>query len=209
MSENETAVKPAPKAGGSAFGMIKLGLILALYATVSCAILAVVNYFTSPRIAQNQLIRANEAMQVVFGGAEFEKADDFATQVNGSIELSELYLAREGGTVAGAVIQVEGPTYESAKIIVGLRLDGTVTGMQFLENHDSPGFGLKASDATFKLSNGKTFYDQFTGLNAASGFVLGETYDAISGATITSTSVGNLVKVGCDAILAYLESHGF
>lgn len=208
MSENASKLNPAAKSGGGAAGMIRLGVILALYAAVSCTILAVVNNFTSPRIAENQRIKANDAMQAVFEGADFERADDFSTKVEGSVELSELYVANIGGEPAGAVIQVDGPTYESAKIIVGVRLDGMVTGMRFLENHDSPGFGLKASDETFKLSNGKTFYDQFTGIDAKQGFVLGGTFDAISGATITSSSVGSLVAAGCDEIFSYFEEHG-
>lgn len=47
-----------------------------------------------------------------------------------------------------------------------MTVDGTVTGLQFLELTDSPGFGLKANDPTFTLPNGQTFYGQFNGKNA-------------------------------------------
>ena len=42
--------------------MIKLGLILAIYAVISCALLAVVNNFTAPVIEANQIAKANAGM---------------------------------------------------------------------------------------------------------------------------------------------------
>ena len=70
---------------------------------------------------------------------------------------------------------------------------------------DSPGFGLKANDATFKLPNGKTFYGQFEGKNAAGGFKAGENFDAISGATITSVAVSSLINEGTKNLFAYFN----
>ena len=49
----------------STWAMIKLGLILSLYAVASCAILAVVNAVTAPAIAANQLKKAQSGMAVV------------------------------------------------------------------------------------------------------------------------------------------------
>ena len=51
------------KSDDSVFSMIKLGLTLALYAVVSCTVLAVVNNFTSPKIEQNQKAKVNKAME--------------------------------------------------------------------------------------------------------------------------------------------------
>ena len=112
------------------------------------------------------------------------------------------------GKAVGGAAQVNGPTYDQATILVGMKADGTITGLQFLKNTDSPGFGLKANDPTFTLSNGKTFYGQFEGKNAKDGFKLGETFDAISGATITSNGVANLLTEGTGSLLKYLEKQG-
>ena len=76
--------------------------------------------------------------------------------------------------------------------------------LKFLKNTDSPGFGLKASDSTFKLPNGKTFYGQFEGKNAKDGFEKDKNFDAISGATITSNGVANLLKAGTETLLSYI-----
>ena len=193
---------------GSAWSMIKLGLILAAYAVASCTMLAVVNSFTGPVIAANQQRKANAAMLTVLPQAEDFKDVDAArwgTVPSGSTTVESVKLATAGGAVIGGVIQISGPTYDHAAIMIGMDTQGTVTGVQFLENTDSPGFGSKASDPNFTLPNGKTFYGQFTGKKIADGFVAGETFDAISGATITSKGVANLLSDGTAILYSVIE----
>ena len=195
-------------ADASAWSMIKLGLILAAYAVASCTMLAVVNSFTGPVIAANQQRKANAAMLTVLPQAEDFKDVDLSgnfTVSSGSTTVESVKLATTGGKVIGGVIQISGPTYDHAAIMIGMDTQGTVTGVQFLENTDSPGFGSKASDPNFTLPNGKTFYGQFTGKKIADGFVAGETFDAISGATITSKGVANLLSDGTAILYSVIE----
>lgn len=200
MNENSTV-----KSKKESLEMFRLGLTLAIFAAVSCTVLAFVNNFTSPKIIQNRINKANAAIKTVFTDAEvFEPVYDFGKSSISTITIESLYVAKKGNSVLGAVAQVSGPTYDTAKIIVGLDVNGLVTGVQFLELTDSPGFGLKANDPTFKLSNGQTFYDQFKGKKAKDGFVAGETFDAISGATITSVGVADLISEGTKVISDYL-----
>ncbi len=187
--------------------MIKLGLILVCYAVASCAILAVVNTFTSKKIAENEKGNAAKAMTVVYADAdEFEQVTDFTPSSNGSIVITNVYLAKKGGSILGGVAQVEGPTYDKGKIIVGMDKNGNITGMKILELTDSPGFGLKANDPNFKLASGLTFYDQFTGKTAKDGFKAGTNFDAITGATITSNGIGAMITEGTNCLLKYLEA---
>ena len=190
--------------------MIKLGLTLAIYAVISCTVLAVVNNFTAPKIAQNQVEKVNQAMASFFpgDGYTFETVSDYDGASVGTIKIENMIIAKKDGKAVGGAAQVNGPTYDQATILVGMKADGTITGLQFLKNTDSPGFGLKANDPTFTLSNGKTFYGQFEGKNAKDGFKLGETFDAISGATITSNGVANLLSEGTGSLLKYLEKQG-
>ena len=191
------------------FEMVKLGAILALYAAASCAVLAVVNNVTSPVIAQNQKNKANAAMKSVFAEADnFDLIEDFdTTGGDAAISIDEMYAAKKDGKLVGAVAKVSGPTYDHATLTVGLDLAGMITGVQFLENTDSPGFGLKASDPTFKVESGQTFYGQFAGKKASDGFIAGETFDAISGATITSKAVGAILEKGASTMGNYLKEH--
>ena len=156
----------AEKAEKENFGsMIRLGLILAAYAVISCAILALVNNVTAPQIAKNQERKVSAAMQEFFPDSEltFETIKDFTPPVVGAITVDEMYVAKRGNEIVGGAAQVTGPTYDQGTILIGIKTDGTVTGLKFLKLTDSPGFGLKANDATFKLPNGKTFYGQFEG----------------------------------------------
>ena len=194
----------------SIFGMIKLGLILAVYAVISCTVLAVVNNFTAPKIAQNQVEKVNSAMKSFFpeDGFTFVALNDYEPKSSGSIKIENIILAKNAvGEVAGGAAQVSGPTYDQATILVGMGSDGIVKGVQFLKNTDSPGFGLKANDSTFKLPNGKTFYGQFEGKDAKAGFELGKNFDAISGATITSNGVAGLLNAGTEVLLKYAGGH--
>lgn len=194
----------------NAWSMIKLGLVLCAYAVAACAMLALVNNFTAPKIAQNQVKKVSAAMQEFFpdSGLIFEKVNDFTPPVIGAITVDEMYLAKQGNKIIGGAAQVSGPTYDQGTILVGMKTDGTVTGLKFLKLTDSPGFGLKANDATFILPNGKTFYGQFEGKNAAEGFVAGENFDAISGATITSIAVSSLINEGTKNIFEYFKQKG-
>ena len=194
----------------NSWSMIKLGLILCAYAVVACAMLALVNNFTAPKITENQTKKVSAAMQEFFpeSGLTFETINDFTPPVVGAITVDEMYVAKRGNEIVGGAAQVTGPTYDQGTILIGIKNDGTVTGLKFLKLTDSPGFGLKANDATFKLPNGKTFYGQFEGKNAKDGFVAGQNFDAISGATITSEAVSSLINEGTKNILSYFNQKG-
>ena len=192
------------------WSMLRLGLILAIYAVVCCSVLALVNNFTAPQIAKNQERKVSQAMQEFFpdSGLTFETVNDFTPPVVGAITVDDIYVAKKDGKIIGGAAQVTGPTYDQGTILIGITTDGTVTGLKFLKLTDSPGFGLKANDATFTLPNGKTFYGQFEGKNAAAGFKAWENFDAISGATITSVAVSSLINEGTKNLLAYFDMKG-
>ena len=192
------------------WSMIRLGLILAAYAVISCAILALVNNVTAPQIAKNQERKVSLAMKEFFPdeGLSFETVNDYTSPVVGAITVDEIYVAKKDGAIVGGAAQVTGPTYDQGSILIGMKTDGTVTGLKFLKLTDSPGFGLKANDPTFKLPNGKTFYGQFEGKNAKEGFEAGKNFDAISGATITSVAVSSLINEGTKNLFDYFKQKG-
>ena len=134
------------------------------------------------------------------------KRQDFKASAVPAISIDKMYLAKKGGSVIGAVAQVTGPTYDRSTIIFGIKKDGVLTGMQFLASSDTAGFGLKASDPNYTVSSGKTFYGQFEGKNANDGFVPGQTFEAVSGATITSKGVAELLTQGTQSALACLAA---
>ena len=185
--------------------MFKLGFTLAAFAVVSCFMLALVNNFTAPVIAQHQKDKANAGMKIVFPDAtDFVEVTDYK-KPEGLISVDELYLAKKGGKVIGTVAKATGPTYDHATLLVGQDMNRIITGVQFLDLTDSPGFGQKAKDPSFKVASGKTFYGQFIGKNANDGFVSGTNFDAITGATFTSKGIGNILATATTVAGDYLE----
>ena len=204
----DAKVKSAPKEG--VWSMVRLGLVLTVYAVMCCSVLALVNVFTAPKIKQNQERKVSEAMKEFFpaSGLTFETVEDYKAPVVGAITVDEIYVAKKDGQIVGGAAQVTGPTYDQGSILVGMRTDGTVAGLKFLKLTDSPGFGLKANDPTFRLPNGKTFYGQFEGKNARESFEAGKNFDAISGATITSVAVSSLINEGTKNLFSYFDMKG-
>ena len=204
----DAKVKSAPKEG--VWSMVRLGLVLTVYAVMCCSVLALVNVFTAPKIKQNQERKVSEAMKEFFPdtGLTFETVEDYKAPVVGAITVDEIYVAKKDGQIVGGAAQVTGPTYDQGSILVGMRTDGTVAGLKFLKLTDSPGFGLKANDPTFRLPNGKTFYGQFEGKNARESFEAGKNFDAISGATITSVAVSSLINEGTKNLFSYFDMKG-
>lgn len=174
--------------------MLKLGLSLAIYAAVSCFCLALVNNVTKPTIDNLAKQALQAGLKEVFADASEFEAVDGMTSSAGVIKSAYKALDSNKNTI-GAIVEIYGKTYDKSDILIGIKNDDgkTITGVKFLSTTDSPGFGSKAADPKFTLSNGKTFYGQFAGKKAADGFTLGEDYDAIGGATITSRSVGALL----------------
>lgn len=189
--------------------MLKLGVVLCLYAVCACTILAIVNYFTLPIITSNKLATAQKAMKSVFSDADnFEKVETFDSTAADAlgVAVSDVYMAKNGDSVIGAVCQAEGTTYDRAKIMIGLTASGIVTKIEFLELTDSPGFGQKARDSSYHVASGKTFFEQFSGLDSAKGFTHGNggTIDAISGATITTVGVEKILTAGTAVLRSVL-----
>ena len=174
--------------------IIKLGLTLALYAAVSCALLAVVNNWTSPKIEALKAAKTAEGLKIVLQDADSfqDVTADFPTKV-GTTEINGVYAGYKNEEGCGVVIKATGATYDKSTILIGIDINGKCSGIVFLECSDSPGFGQKAADPNYVTSKGTTFYGQFTGLDFARSPRMGKDFEAISGATITSRGVETII----------------
>lgn len=177
--------------------ILKLSLTLSAYAVIACILLSLTNSLTKPVIEKRQMKELSASLKEVFSeAADFEvlAADSAKQKTEGVISCYKALDSQKN--LLGFAVVIEGKTYDHAKILAGFKNDEgqTVTGIKFLELSDSPGFGLRAQDPDEKVQSGKSFYGQFAGKKAGDGFILGQTYDAISGATITSSSVGKILE---------------
>lgn len=166
--------------------ILKLGFVLSVFAVVSCFALAVVNNFTAPKIAAHKAEKTAQGLRIVFPDADsFEEVTDFEKKA-GSTEIMEVYSVIKGGVKTGTVVKATGPTYDKVVMLIGCDVNKKISGVVFLENTDSPGFGQKASE--------EAFYGQFAGIDGSKPVVMGTDFDAISGATITSKGVETIIN---------------
>lgn len=179
--------------------MIKLGLSLAIYAAVACVCLSLVNMVTAPAIAAAKERELNAGLAVVFPEADsFEQVEGFS-DTETSVKVTNLYLAKKGGQVIGAVVQANGPTYDRAEMLVGITLNRTITGIQFLSLTDTPGFGQKATNPEWMA--------QFGGKSIDDPFNAGEDVDMIGGSTISTKGISQLIKYAAYVAGEYLSAN--
>lgn len=172
--------------------ILKLGLVLSVFAVVSCFALAVVNNFTAPKIAAHKAEKTAKGLRMIFPDADsFEEVKDFSKK-SGSTEIMEFYTAIKDNEKEGTVIKATGPTYDKVVLLIGCDVEKKITGVVILENTDSPGFGQKASE--------ESFYGQFAGIDGSKPVVMGKDFDAISGATITSKGIEAIINNALEVI---------
>lgn len=196
-------------------GFMKDAVILCAITLISGTLLGGVYQITKKPIELATIAANNKAYAAVFPEASTFEPDDALTAsiagcnealagMNyGGVEVENVLKAVDAsGTQKGYVItSLSNDSYGGVvKLSVGLKDDGTITGIEFLEISDTPGLGLKAKEPDFK--------NQFAGKTAQSlsvvkgGNANDEQINAISGATITSDATTNAVN----AALYYLHN---
>ena len=192
--------------------IVKNTLILTAITVVAGLLLGVVYGVTKDPIAKAQEKAKQEAFRSVLSDAEtFESDTEFDADAasallkeNGytSDDISEVAEGKDAsGETVGYVVNVT--SHEGyggdIDISVGIREDGTVTGIEMLSISETAGLGMKATEPSF--------YNQYVN-KQADKFVVskdggdGEQIDALSGTTITSRAVTGAVN----AALGYYQN---
>jgi electron transport complex protein RnfG len=198
-------------------GMLKLGIILAIYSAAACVGLAFVYTGTIKIIAQRQRDDQEAALKELFPDADSFKAiadlesrDPMVTIAGeeGNPDNTGAFAALKNGTAVGVAVTTSRPSYGGAiKCLVGVGSDGRISGVKILEHSDTPGLGANAGSPKYYIDRAKGihFYDQFAGKNAADPFVPKQDVVAITAATITSQAVAASVKAAGEAASAWFK----
>ena len=160
--------------------IIKVGFILFAITAVAALILAVVNNFTAPVIAENNKRAQDEAMQKVLPGASSFEQIEF-TPVDGNCT-TELYIADGAGTVAKAAPSGYGGTID---MVIGIDDELKVTGIEIISQSKTAGLGSNCTSDSFKMQ----FVGKTEGITVVKNGAQDNEIDAISSATITSKAV--------------------
>lgn len=175
---------------------VKIVIILTIVGLVSGGTLAVVFSYANPLIQENKRLATNEAVKTVVPGASTVKPERRkGVQIYRGLD--------SDGRLKGYAFPAEFSGFQGKiRIMIGVDPDFTkITGLDVLENIETPGLGNKIVDESWRSG--------FNGLNAGEGMSLvkNQTADrsaneveAITGATISSQAVvdganAELVKV--------------
>jgi len=188
-------------------GMLKLGLILAVFATAACIMLALVYNVTSTIIAQRQQADLDAALRELFPEADsFEAIGDIKSP-DPAVTIENAYAAIKKGMPYGAALGLSRASYSGPiKTMVGVNSDGLITGVKILEHSDTPGLGANAASPSYftDRANGITFYGQFAGKKVSDPFRVKDDVIAITASTVTSNAVSSSVKAAGIAVSAWL-----
>lgn len=178
---------------------VVLAIKLLLICAVAAAALAFVNGQTAPVIQARLDAETKESYGVVYEDAEdFKIVEDEGLLNENIIGIVEAY---KGGALDGYVFNVSTPSgYDGpVNFVVGVKMDGTVTGFRVLAQTETKGFGAAvADDAYAERMNGTIINGEVTAAdgNGAEGQI-----PAISGATKTT----NAMIGGFNAVHAKFE----
>jgi len=188
--------------------MLKLGLILAAFAATMCVMLAFVYTGTAAIIEQRQEADLQSALRDIFPDADsFEPVTDIESP-DPSVTIENAYKASRGGELAGVALRLSRASYSGPiKIMAGVSVDGTITGVKILEHSDTPGLGANAASPSYFVdrANGITFYGQFAGKSVRDPFEVKGDVAAITASTITSRAVALSVRAAGLAVTAWFD----
>ena len=189
---------------------IKLGLILAAFAVVACASLAVVYQVTEQAIASQAQDALNSSLKELF--PEATSHEDIKGAVSSSdetVKIEEAYLVKNDLAPLGVAIKATTASYKGpATVLIGVRLDRSITGVHILEMSDTPGLGANAASSTYYVDKAKkiTFPGQFTGKYITDKFEVKTDVIPITAATVTSKAITKAVKVASASAGEYLQA---
>lgn len=186
IQETGTALSINPRHIGRTAG------ILSAICIVTALLLGIVNQITAPRIEAIQKEKTEAAMSQVLPADSYEKVGFTAANV------TAIYKSVSGGVQTGWVVEVSASGSQGLiEMIVGVDMDGKVTGVSVVSSSETPNIGTK-------VTNDQSVLDCFIGMSHESGEITVNAginrFDGISGATVSSRGVAAGVNAALDAI---------
>ena len=164
--------------------VVKPIVVLVVICLITSTLLAVTNYFTAPIIkAQEQQAAYAAYFEVLPGADNFTSVEGFATT-----GVEEAVKADNG---TGYAFKAIGKGFGGdVPVIVGVDMNGVITGVSFLQNSETSNYGARLWDGS---ADGATFAAELTGKSGS--VALGsDGVNGLSGATVSSTAVVNAVN---------------
>ena len=168
-------------------GILKDALTLLCITLVAGLCLSFVYELTKDPIAQAELQKKYASYQAVMENvkcselSEEQHATRLASSAHFDATGDEVLAAKDGDTLVGFVMSATSKNGYGGeiKVAIGVSTDGKITGFSPLSHGETPGFGARMENDDVKA--------MFVGISS------GAEFDGISGATITSTALRQIV----------------
>lgn len=136
---------------------IKLGLILFIFTAIAGGVLALTNGFTAPIIAEIEKETSFKAVMELFPEADdFKEVDEellleIRKKHDPIIEAQEVLKAEE---TIGYSFKTESSGYGDSPIvaITGIKIDGSIAGIDVVTHSETPGFGQAIEEESYKAT---------------------------------------------------------
>ena len=190
--ENTAPVQPKAKVELDPRFTAKLTLTLLGICAVVALLLGVVNSVTKPIIEEFQAEKTAAAMSQVLPADEYQKVETAYPNV------TAMHRALSGGEEIGYVVEVTSSGFGGTlSMVVGVDMDGAVTGVSVTDNSETANIGTK-------VVNDQTVLDRFIGMSHADGEITvnsgSNRFDGVSGATVSSKGVTAGVNTALAAV---------
>ena len=179
--ENTAAVQPKAKMELDPRFTAKLTLTLLGICAVVALLLGIVNQVTAPIIAEIQAEKTAAAMSQVLPAEEYQPVETDYPNV------TAMNRALSGGETVGYVVEVTTSGFGGTmSMVVGVAVDGAVTGVSVTDHSETANIGTKVVDDQAVL-------DRFIGMSHGDGEITVNAgtnrFDGVSGATVSSRGV--------------------
>ncbi|MDO5089583.1 MAG: FMN-binding protein [Leptotrichiaceae bacterium] len=155
-----------------------LSLFLAIVSIVSAFVLSITNSLTKETIKNASIAKQNRKLETMFN-----KNTKFTEEtVSGNSEIIEtIFKAEENGKISGYIYSIKTKGYGGKiRFLLAVTPDGKYKAFNSLEHNETPGFGTKMDEETYK--------SQFEKKS------ISDDIDGISGATVTSKGLDKGIK---------------
>lgn len=192
--------------------VLKSGITLAAIAAVCTSLVAMTYQVTHERIAENEQAWLEQSLQPALAGLFFDSgvSESRVTiptphELPGSSD-AVIYRVYSGETPVAALFVVSARDgYAGAiRLLVGIDMEGSVTGVQVLEHRETPGLGDRIE------STKSNWVEQFDGRSLTdpqtSGWKIkgdGGEFDQLTGASVTPRAIIKAIK----ETLTYFEAN--
>lgn len=192
--------------------IVKTGLTLAVIAAICTALVALTFQATRERIAANEKALLEQSLQPALAGTFYDSGVSESRLVlppphglpgNDPAVIYRVFAGSEPVAALFAVTARDGFS-GPIRILIGIGVDGTITGVRILQHRETPGLGDKIesarSDWVFQF-DGRRMGDPI-----ATGWAIevdGGDFDQLTGASVTPRAI---IKAIRDTLI-YFESH--